>query len=75
MAIFLDGEGRDSYLGIAPARADEGPPNLSLFIDVGESENHFDAVDYEADCTTGESLSIALLASSADAINLSSCTP
>lgn len=55
IAYFIDGDGADTYLHVAPGKASEEPPNLSVFIDVGAQENEFDSIDGSVNCSRQES--------------------
>ncbi len=52
LGFFEDAAGTDSYEGTVPARNNEGPPNLSLFVDHGPAPNRHQGVPVQPGCST-----------------------
>ncbi len=72
-ALFIDGAGSDQYRGVVPARANQEPPNLSLFMDLGTDQNYLDDRMLTSECRYSGNLSITLLAADQNDANFDTC--
>jgi hypothetical protein len=73
VAVFYDGAGKDRYLGVSPARANEGLPNFSLFVDVGEEDNYFETGQPGSECGSADGASFFIIVSSISELESSVC--
>jgi len=61
IGLFHDYGGSDKYRYILPARATQGPPSLSVFIDTGEEENEFEDGVNSGGCYSNNDIGFTLI--------------
>lgn len=73
IAVFHDQGGGDSYLKEHPAKSEQEPPNLSLFLDTGAQANHFDTMAAPPACSLRDRLSLLLVLPAQPALSQVAC--
>ncbi len=73
ISLFHDFGGNDNYRNVQPARANQGPPNLSMFLDTGPGENIFDPPVGDSICNRNSILGFLIVMEPLRLEELSKC--
>lgn len=74
IALFRDFGGNDIYRNVLPARSNQGPPNLSLFLDTGSGDNVFDPAVSNETCIHNNQFGFLLVMREFTAADTLDCT-
>lgn len=75
IVLFHDFEGSDTYTDDLPARANQGTPNLAVFLDTGADENMFQNPVITDACVSNNELGFYFIVPSMDNMLQGLCTP
>jgi len=75
IVLFHDFAGRDTYIDDMPARANQGPPSLAVFIDSGSDENTFENPVITGTCVVNNQLGFYFIVLSMTGMLSGDCLP